>query len=315
MKWTLVRVRLCQARKQLNSLGMFYSLLLFSFLCFAIFYIFLAYGQKDKSLYVFSATILVFIGIHFSRSDREFVHNHIADPVQNIFSEYFIFSLPFTLPSLFTAHWFYFPSLIFSAYLIAHIKVSFKRRTLFPHLSKIIPSQNFEWLGGLRKNLTPVIILWLLAIISCRIRILPLVFLWFIVVTVTSFYQQCEPLQILYASAETPKKLVMQKIAKHTALILIIFFPVLVVNSIFNPDLLLINLIFLLVQITVLIFSILLKYTTYIPNENLKGNTILLSTVTIGALIPFLLPIPIIMCFRNYGRSVKNLNHYFNDPH
>lgn len=313
MKWTLVRVRLHQIRRQLESLGLLYVFILFVFFCGLVFAVYTAYRQEEKSWYVFSLTILALFLIHTSRKDKQFVYSQVDYPVQNIFAEYFIFTLPVSIPALFTSHWYCFPLLILSFYIISNIKIIVKQRTMFPNLSKIISSQNFEWLSGLRKNLIPVVICWILAAITCRIRILPLVFLWFIMIAATSFYQECESLQILFASSSSPQKMLKQKIINHTKILLIIFVPILIVNSVFNPDFILINVAFLLIQITILIFAILLKYTTYIPNENLKGNTVLLSAVTIGALIPFLLPIPLIMCFRNYGRSVKNLKNYFND--
>lgn len=314
MNWVLFRVRLHQAKRQLNSLGIFYALILLAFLCFAIFYILLAYREREKSLYIFVASILILAGIHFARTDKKFVYNHIARPVQNISTEYVIFSLPFILPSVFTSQWFYFPIWVLTCFLIAYIKAGFQQRTRFPHLSNFISPQNFEWLSGLRKNLVPVLLLWVLALITCRVRIFPLIFLWLIIVTATSFYQQCESLQVLFASSHTPRQLIMQKTRHATALTLIFFVPILVINGIFNPSLILVNTIFLFVQITIIVFAVLLKYTTYLPNENLKGNTILMSMVTIGALIPFLLPIPVIMCFRNYGKSIKNLKYYFDDP-
>ncbi|MEO9022056.1 MAG: hypothetical protein ABI237_00175 [Ginsengibacter sp.] len=313
MKWILVKVRSYQIRRELESLGLLYAFILLVFLCGLVFFVYTAYHQEEKSLYVFSLTILALLWIHFSRTDQQFVYNHIGHPVQNIFAEYFIFTLPVSIPSLFTSYWFYFPLLIVSIYIIANTRISIKRKTRFPHLSKIISSQNFEWLSGLRKNLIQILILWLLAAIFCRIRILPLIFLWFIMLSVISFYQECESLQILLASSSSPKKLLKRKIINHTRFILLIFIPILIVNSIFNQDLILINIIFLLIQITTFIFAVLLKYTTYVPNKSLKGNTILLSIVSIGTLIPFLLPIPLFMCFKNYGKSVKNLKTYFND--
>lgn len=311
MKWILVRVRLHQVKRQLESLGLGYAFLLLAFLAAVIFYIYLAYLQKNKALYVFSLTVLILFLIHTSRKDKQFVHSQVNNPTQNIFTEYFIFTLPVTIPSLFTPHWIYFSLLILSFYVIANIKINLKQKTMFPHLSKIISPQNFEWLSGLRKNLILFMIFFALAAITCWIRILPLIFLWFIVISITSFYQECESLQILLASHTTPKKTLNQKIWNHSKYLLIILLPILVVNSIFNPGLILVNLVFLLVQFTVIIFAILLKYTTYSPNENLTGNVILVSAVTIGALIPFLLPIPLIICFRNYSKSVKNLNNYF----
>ena len=313
MKWILVRVRLHQIKRQLESLGLGYAIILLAFLAALIFYVYLSYLQKNKALYVFSATVLILFLIHTSRKDKEFVHSQVNHPSQNIFTEYFIFTLPVTIPSLFTSHWLYFPLLILSFYVISNIKINLKQRTMFPHLSKIIPPQDFEWLSGLRKNLISFLILFALAAITCWIRILPLVFLWLIVISITSFYQECESLQILLATPGTPKKIIQRKIWNHSKYLLIILLPILIINSIFNPGLIVINFVFLLVQFTVIIFAILLKYTTYSPNENLTGNVILVSAVTISALIPFLLPIPLIMCFRNYGRSVKNLKSYFND--
>lgn len=313
MKWILVKVRLHQIKRQLESLGLVYALILLAFLAALIFYVYLAYLQKGKALYVFSFTILPLFLIHTSRKDKEFVYSQVDHPVQNIFTEYFILTLPITIPSIFTSHWFYFPFLILSFYVISNIKINLKQKTMFPHLSKIIPAQDFEWLSGLRKNLISFLILFALAAITCWVRILPLIFLWLIVISITSFYQECESLQILLATPGTPKKIIQRKIWNQSKYLLIILLPILVVNSIFNPGLILVNLVFLLVQFTIIVFAILLKYTTYSPNENLTGNVILVSAVTIGALIPFLLPIPLIMCFRNYGRSVKNLKSYFND--
>ena len=313
MKWILTKVRIHQIRRQIEELGLFYSLIVLVFLCIVVFYVYVAYCQNDKSFYVFALTTLLLLMLHISRKDKEFVYQQIDHPVQNIFTEYFVYTLPFTLPSLFTSHWFYFPVSILFFYIIANIRINLKKRTMFPHLSKIISSENFEWISGLRKNYISILICLLLAIITCWIRIVPLIFLWFFITVAASFYQECESLQILFASSDSSKKMLKGKIINHSKLIVIIILPFLIVNSIFNPGMILINIAFLLVQITLLIFAILLKYTTYTPNENLKGNSILLATASLGTFIPFLLPIPIIMCFRNYGKAVRNLKFYFND--
>lgn len=313
MKWKLVKVRLHQIRRQLESLGLFYAFILFAGLCGLVFVAYTSYHQEEKFLYFFGLTILALFLIHISRKDKQFIYSQVDHPVQNIFAEYFIFTLPVTLPSLFSSHRLYFLLLILSLFIIANSKVNTRQRTKFPHLSKIMAPQNFEWLSGLRKNLIPLIILCLLAAATCWVRILPLIFLWFITLSVISFYQECESLQILFASSNTPQKVLKRKILNHTKFILLIFVPILLVNSIFNPNLIIVNGLFLLIQITTFIFAILLKYATYTPNESLKGNTILLSIVALGSLIPYLLPIPVFMCFRNYGRSVNNLKHYLND--
>jgi hypothetical protein len=313
MKWILIKVRLHQLRRQLDELGIGYTFILLALSGALIFYVYLAYTQKEKSFSIFIVLVLTLLSIQISRRDKDFVFNQLDHPVQNIFGEYFIFTLPVTIPSLFTSHWFYFPLIILSSYFIANIKTNLKQRTVFPQLSKILSSQNFEWLSGIRKNYIGFFIFLLLAYITCWIRILPLVFLWLITTAVASFYQECESLQILFAPSVSPKNLLKKKILKSIKFLAMMFIPILILNSIFNPEFILINIIFLLIQITILIFAILLKYTTYTPNENLKGNTVVLSMVSIGSLIPFLFPIPLIMCFRNYSKAIKNLNFYFND--
>jgi hypothetical protein len=313
MKWILVKVRMNQLRRQMNALGLFYGFIVFTFLSVLIFYIYVSYSQKEKSLFAFSLTLLALLSIQISRKDKQFVYTQLENPGENIFYEYLLFTLPFTLPCLFTMHWFYFPVLILSIYFIAKLRMNIKQTTRVPHLSKIISPHNFEWLSGLRKNFIGISVFLILSLMISWIRIAPLIFLWLIMTAIISFYQECESLQILFASSGSTKRLLKNKMISHSKLVLIIFIPILIVNSIFNPEMILINVAFLFIQITILIFAILLKYTTYSPNESLKGNTILLSSVSIGALIPFLLPIPIIMCFRNYGKAVRNLKSYFSD--
>jgi len=313
IKWILIKVRIHQIKRQLNELGIGYAFILLAFLTTLIFYVYLAYTQKEKSLFLFIISILSILAIQISRRDKEFIFNHIDHPVQNIFAEYFILTLPVTITSLFTSHWFYFPLIILAFYFIANIKIRLKQRTVFPKLSKIISPYDFEWLSGLRKTYAGIVIFLLLACITCWIRILPLIFLWFITTSVASFYQECESLPVLFASSISPQNLLKKKMVKSIQFLIMMLIPILILNSIFNPGFILINIIFLLIQITILIFAILLKYTTYSPNETLKGNTLLLSMVSIGSLIPFVLPIPLIMCFRNYSKAIKNLNFYFND--
>jgi hypothetical protein len=60
-------------------------------------------------------------------------------------------------------------------------------------------------------------------------------------------------------------------------------------------------------------FAILLKYAAYSPNDNLSQNSVLFFFGFLGSIIPFLLPLPLIMNIRNYKKAVTNLNRYFHD--
>ena len=198
-------------------------------------------------------------------------------------------------------------------YAIAHVKINLKQKTNLSQLSKVLLTNNFEWLSGIRKYPVQLFILCLLALATCWIKIIPLFSLWLLTSIVSSFYYECEPLQILFASEKNAKQFLIKKIKMHTLQLIIVFSPIIIINSVFNPDAILINLIFVLIQIMFLWFAILIKYSVYSPNDNLTQNTVLVNFALFGSVIPFLLPVPIIMNIRNYKKAVSNLNFYFND--
>lgn len=313
MKNTLIRLRLRQLKRILNEIGIGYFIIVLIFFLAILFYDYLFYSLKDKAVFIFGLTVVSVLAAHIQRKDKEFIYTHVSHPVQNIFSEYLLFSLPFALPALFTNQWYYFPLLVICLLFIANITTSLKVRTLFPKLSNIISTKNFEWLSGIRNNYFGLLLFIVLAVATSPLRIVPLIFLWLIVGAICGFYLECESLQILFSSKSSSKEFIKKKIFEHSKLLLFILVPVLILNSIFNPELILINIAFLLIQLATIIFAILLKYSIYLPNENIKGNSILMAFVSICTFIPFLLPVPLIMCFRNYGKAVKNLNHYLND--
>ena len=144
-------------------------------------------------------------------------------------------------------------------------------------------------------------------------RILPLFLLWFITVTIVSFYTECEPLHILKRDDLSAKIFLQQKLMKHSKYILLLYIPVLVINTFFNIEYLVLNLLFIPIQLALVWYAICLKYSGYEPNKNSIGNSILLSLVSVGSIVPYLLPIPLLMAIGTYGKAVRNLKNYLND--
>lgn len=315
MKFVLFKLRLHQLKRQVNDLGIGYVLIVLAFLAAVIVYTFLKYQTKSYAPFIAGITALIIFSIHLGRKDKTFIYRQIDEPVRNIFTEYAIFSLPFTLPALLTSHWYYFLLLIPVFFACATLRLNLKQRTILPNLSKIISSKNFEWLSGVRNNITAVSILLLLAFATSWLRIVPLIFLWLFITTLMAFYQEGESLQILYATPGSPRRILWLKIKSALKLVLFIFIPVLVVNIIFHPELLLLDTAFLIMQLTMVVFTVLFKYTTYVPNEINKGNSVLLASLSIASLVPYTFPLPLLMCIRNYGKAVKNLNYYFDGQH
>jgi hypothetical protein len=127
----------------------------------------------------------------------------------------------------------------------------------------------------------------------------PLICLWLIGVQLTSFYLECEPLVILWSNADTSRQLLHCKIRRHVFLLVIVSLPVLLLHSILCPGMVLINLCFFAAQILLLVFAILLKYTTYNPGRLMTGNNIILGFAALSIAIPFLLPVLVFMAIRN----------------
>ena len=315
MTFTLLQIRTIQIKRELQKLGILYKAILLLFLICAVFCTFSLYKQAETAIYTSLALIISIMSLHFSRPDKAFILKHIENPYLEILSEYIIFTIPFTILCLFTRQWYYYPITIMAFAIIVPIQFSIKQKTAIPTLSKLIPAYNFEWIGGVRKNYIFLTLCVLLALGTSWLKLFPLIPLWLFTCITIAFYQECEPLYILFAHSRTSKHFLATKIKRHCAMLITVLLPILIINSYFNPEMAWINLIFLIVELSLLVFAILLKYSTYSPNDKLSGNNILISFACVGTLIPFLLPIPLIMSIRNYGRAVNNLNSYFYDQH
>jgi hypothetical protein len=194
---------------------------------------------------------------------------------------------------------------------IASLRVNNQYKTPVPQLAKLIKPADFEWLGGVRKNYIAIALLILLAAAFCWLRVVPLIFLFLLTSVVLPFYQECESLQVLYAGSTNARKLLHKKLRDHSLRLSLLIVPVIIINSLVNPELLLINIGFWIVQLVLLAFAILLKYATYRPGYRNTGNSILIAFASLGCLLPFLLPVPLIMSCMNYPKAIKKIQFYY----
>ncbi|MDX5347098.1 MAG: hypothetical protein LPK19_07605, partial [Hymenobacteraceae bacterium] len=94
---------------------------------------------------------------------------------------------------------------------------------------------------------------------------------------------------------------------------LILYLPVLLLCAVFHPALWPVYLIFMVLQVIGLMLAITTKYSSYSPNASLSANSVLLFLSQLGLLLPFLLPLPLVLLIRNYRRAVYNLSFYLYD--
>ena len=301
-----------QVRRELNStgLGAVIAIALLSFLIYATYTVFL---KLPDAYYLTVFLFLACVSIQSYRNDKQFVYIHIRKPHFEMYSEYLLLTIPFSSTSLFTCNWFYFPALAAALLLVPYLKFTIKQKTYFKTISSFIRATDFEWISGFRRSFGILIPLYLMALGLSWFRILPLLILWFITVTIASFFTECEPLHILREGNLTSAKLLKHKLFRMIKYIIIMYIPVLVINTIFNPEYWLLNLLFIPLQVSLVSYAVFLKYSTYEPNKNSVGNSVLLSMVSLGSIIPYFLPIPLMMAVFTYGKAKKNLNNYLND--
>lgn len=308
----LLNIRLIQAKRELNSSGPGTLILLglVSFLIYAAYTVFL---KSPDAYYLTAFLFIVCVSIQSYRNDKQFVYVHIRKPHLEMYSEYLLITLPFAASSLFTSNWFCLPIVTAALYLVPFLKFTLKQKTYLKNISSFIPATDFEWISGFRRSFGFLIPIYLLAFGLSWFRVFPLILLWFISVSIASFYTECEPLHILREGNFSSTRLLKRKLFRMMKYILIMQLPVLLINTIFNPGFWLLNLLFIPLQVSFLSYAVFLKYSSYEPNKNAIGNNVVLSLISVGSIIPYFLPIPLLMALFTYGKAKKNLNNYLND--
>jgi hypothetical protein len=308
----LIHVRLIQIKREAANAG-FYSVIAGLFFIGAIYFCNEIYKLEKEGMYLSIFLFFICLSIQFTRRDKIFVKNHIENPNLEILSEYILLIIPFSITSIWSQNWFYFPLLIICLLPLPFIRNKSGQSTHLKNLSNVIPSSYFEWLSGLRKNFYFFLFLYVAALALSWFYILPLIILWLITISILPFYTEGESLRILREYNLNSNDFLKKKITDHVRLLLIIFSPVLILNLLFVLENWYLIIAFVITSISLLVFAISLKYSFYVPDQKQNSQSVLLSLVSISSLIPYLLPLPVIMAIRYYIKAKSNLRIYLDD--
>jgi len=318
--WTLSGIRLKQFGREIKLIGIFRSIIILIVFMLSAFQLVKFYDNFYLALITFVSSAVLILSVHITRKDRAFVFLHLQNPRRAILTEYIILSFILAGYLVVSPHWYFFVLLLLVIIVISGIRYEIKKKTKLGFLSKLISPKNFEWLGGIRKYKYTFALLYALTLAASPVMFLPVFFLWILTIHIFAFYEECEPLNILSAGASSPSSFLIGKIFRHSILLLGLYFPVLTVNSMFNPNLLIFNLIFFIVQVTVLMLTVFFKYKIYVPRDMLPGNSMFLVIIQVCTIlpfiigsIPFLLPLPLILSFKYYFSAKENLKFYLYD--
>jgi hypothetical protein len=312
MTASLLYIRLRQLKREVDGLSL-YIIPIIAIAAYAAFVVFKEFQKTENSLYIIISLSLLCLSIHFSRKDKGFVFKHIDNPHVQIFFEYVALTLPFSISCMVTKSWYCYPLLLAILFCIPFLKFEFRQSVRFKNLSNIISATNFEWLSGFRKQYISFILLYIFVIAFCWLKILPLFLLWFLTIIIVSFYSECESIQVLREPNKKPKHFLTAKLKACIIYMLILYTPIVIVNSFFNPDFLIINLLFIPIQISLIGFAICFKYSSYKPNLAKIVNSIPLAIVSMGSILPYFIPVPIILFCIYFYKAENHLKQYLHD--
>jgi hypothetical protein len=231
-----------------------------------------------------------------------------------LFFDYFALLTPFISIILFTHFWYCFFLILIGVSLITLLKT--RPQTTATHLrflSRFIPVSYFEVLSGGRKNyiIFVLLALYLAAVCLCWVRGLPLFLLWFITISIGSFFGEYEPLTMLRKDETLDaQQFIQSKLKQYIWPLLILYTPILILNSLFQPDLWWLSCLFLVLQILNLTLSILYKYATYRSKAYFDTGSPVLIIAGLCIVLPFLLPVVLLLNVRYYPKAIRNLSHY-----
>jgi len=248
---------------------------------------------------------------HTNRKDLNFINKYFDEPKTNLCINYNLITLPVSIAIMVCGYWLITLALHLSVTSLIFLKIKVGGPKLV-FIRKYIPSSQFEWIAGLRKNLFLIIPLLLIAIFFSPVKLFGVLALFLLNSTLLGFYSSFEPLVMLNPEGHTIQDFLKHKIGFFTKVILILNVPLLLINSVFQPDVAWYDVCFLGGFLLLASCSIYIKYESYKPNEELHFSIDSLFLYA-SALIPFLVPIAFFLNSQHKKKAIQNLSNYIDD--
>lgn len=270
--------------------------------------------SEQSQLYALSlgAVCILFLYVyHTNRKDLSFIKHYLAHPLRDVCINYNLLTLSVSL-ALALSGWIMIAlCLHLFVSLLVFTKINFSGPA-FLFIGKHLPSSEFEWISGIRKNFIPLLILFLLALLLSPVKFFGVVALFLMNSIFLSFYSEFEPLPMLNPNNLSAEHFLKQKISFFIKVLLVLNVPLLLVNSVFHPDIIWFNLCFLIGFSMLASFSVYIKYANYQPKHDLKFHIDYLFFYA-AALIPFLLPLSFFLNISHKKKAIQNLLNYTDD--
>lgn len=257
--------------------------------------------------YVIIAGVLSLVYIvHSRRKDFNFIIKISKYPFATYLAEYFVFSIPLLILFILKQQFY---SLFI--YVLCLIGLSFTPRAriklvTFSKFLKLIPQGMFEWQSGFRKNFIFIIIFYLIGFLGIWKLWFSAISVFFLIISVCSFYSEFESRKILESAELPPKAFLSRKLKTHVKSFIIFVSPIFVLSFVHYTEALYVFVSFAMV-INCLVAAILLKYAFYAPG-NVSGFIQVLGSIILFVALVF--PLSILIVALNiflYFKAKNNL--------
>lgn len=308
----ILLLRFKQTYRTLFQIGVLRLIFLLSLIIFSMLTVYIKTADSKISFTICIIFIFLTILLQIKRKDKLFLKSHFPNYKILILSEYFLLSIPLFICVLIHKQW---ESLLplFCMLAIPQLDIKPRYSKLNTKLQRLIPSDSFEWKGGLRKHFFFIVPIWLITVVTCFfIGSIPTAILILGLIPL-DFYDKCESYQILMSYELPPKQLIYLKVKRQIQLFSCLVIPLICLFIAFHAESWYIPIAEYLILSFLHIFIIMTKYAFYEPNNKSYAAQLYKTLGVLGALIPVFLPIIWALSLRFYLRAVNKLNYYLDD--
>jgi hypothetical protein len=328
---TILKIRSIQAWRLIKLMGLIRTIILMILVAFGSLLLFNYLKQDHHSKFVPIIALLIILSIHISRKDKRFLKINFKNNYLIFLTEYFLLVFPlicisiifkdlksiliiflicFSIPRIYLNLGLGNVSVVLSTLLIP-----FKSNLKFKFNIKI-PIQNpraFELISGFRRIFIFFIPFYILILtFSFKGYVAPIGMI-IISFFISGFYFYGESREFIELFSRNYKTFVFEKIKLNLKYLFILFAPIVLISLSFQPETWYFILISIIISSFIQVITIIIKYALFIENSDLSHNGILVFFNVLCVLLPFLWPLPIVMCIRYYKKANFNLKNYLND--
>ncbi len=251
--------------------------------------------------------LLLLLLLHTRRRDYRFLF-HIEERPGRVFAvEYLLLALPVSVIECVQGQWLAAIALVVGCGGIALIGQPVQTTGKGVPVPRWIPVELFEIRSGFRQSGIVMIVLYVVAYAGLLVPYLPLAFLFFYTCCYGGFYGLSEPVSILCARELPTGTFLHRKLWVNGAAYFLTLLPVCALYAVLQPGQAWYAGLFLLTGTLNICLMIVTKYAYYRPQAKIVAGQMSLSLSLAGMVAPFLAPLTLFFCIKNYLAARRNL--------